>query len=69
MCYASKNSKKSISPLGSYLVDEPNFCLIKYAFLYDFVILKKVTKNKDLLILGHPTYARPPSTPHHQPNM
>ncbi len=22
----------------------------------------------DLLILGHPTYAGPPSTPHHQPN-
>ncbi len=34
------------------------------------MILKKVsTKNKDLLILGHPTYAVPPSIPRHQPNM
>ncbi len=30
---------------------------------------KSLKKNKDLLILGHPTYAGPPSTPHHQPNM
>ncbi len=31
---------------------------------------KSLKKNKDLLILGHPTYtyAGPPSTPHHQPN-
>jgi hypothetical protein len=65
-----KIQKISNPPLGSYFVNEPNFCLINKAFLYDFVILKKVSnKNNDLLILGHPTYAGPPSIPHHQPNM
>ncbi len=30
---------------------------------------KKFQKNKDLLNIGHPTYAGPPFIPHHQPNM
>ncbi len=55
-------------PLGSYLVNEHNFCLINLVFLW-FCDSKKSFKNKDLLILGHPTYAGPPSTPHHPPNM
>ena len=65
----SKNSTKIPNPLlGSYLLNEPNFCH-KISFSLWFCDSEKRCKNKDLLILGHPTYAGPPSTPHHQPNM
>ncbi len=32
-------------PSGSYFFNEPNFSLIKFTFLYDFLILKKVPKK------------------------
>ncbi len=40
-------------PLGSYLANEPNFWLIKEAFLYDFDNIKKLQKSKDDSVLGH----------------
>ncbi len=45
-CRVKKFKKISNPPLGSYLVNEPKFCLINWAFLYDFVILKKVSKKQ-----------------------
>jgi hypothetical protein len=50
MC--QKIKKISNLPLGSYLVNEPNFWLIKQAFLYDFDNIKKLQKSKDDSVLG-----------------
>ena len=45
-CLKCQKIKKISNPtLGSYLFNEPNFCLINEAFLYDFVTLKKVFKK------------------------
>ena len=44
-CQKIKN-KISNPPVGSYLVNEPNFWLIKYVFLYDFDIIKKSYKKQ-----------------------
>ncbi len=42
-----KFKKISNPPLGSYLVNEPNFWLLKQAFLYDFDNIKKTTKKQE----------------------
>jgi hypothetical protein len=46
-CLKCQKIKKIYNPpLGSNLVNEPNFWLIKWAFLYDFDNIKKVTKKQ-----------------------
>jgi hypothetical protein len=47
----SKNLKKHPNPpLVSFLASEPNFWLIKKAFLYDFDNMKKVTKKQGMIL-------------------
>jgi hypothetical protein len=60
-----KKFKKISNPsIGSYLVNEPNFCLLKEVFLYDFVILKKVKKKQgSSLAIPHMLGLPPPPPP------